>query len=97
MASSAASRPLGELGPSAEPAGALMASFKGATEASPEVGPAFHALALPSLSSSPCVTAAQGDDRDEFGATPQAKPPCTRDGIEANYCPRRGHQNAAAC
>ena len=54
MASSAASRPLGELGPSAEPAGALRSSFKGATEASPEVGPAFHALALPSLSSSPC-------------------------------------------
>ena len=54
MASSAASGPLGELGPSAEPAGALMSSFKGAAEASPEVGPAFHALALPSLSSSPC-------------------------------------------
>ena len=30
-----------------------MSSFKGAAEASPEVGPAFHALALPSLSSSP--------------------------------------------
>ena len=30
-----------------------MSSFKGATEASPEVGPAFHRLALPSLSSSP--------------------------------------------